>query len=925
MSNVSSNLEVPIFYPTYDEFKNFSSYITKIESYGAHKIGLAKIVPPKEWVARKVGYKHKQIDETMVQNPIKQEVHGKNGFYSVYNIQQRSVKLSQFQKLASTTRYATPVAIANNVLKLEKKYWENLTSIAPIYGADVSGSFYDKNQKVWNVNNLGTILNDLETEYGTKIEGVNTAYLYFGMWKATFAWHTEDMDLYSINYLHFGAPKQWYVIPPSCGKQFENFAASHFPSLAKRCPAFLRHKMTLISPSILTKQSIPYSKMTQYENEFIITFPYAYHAGFNYGFNCAESTNFALERWIEYGKHSVQCVCRHDMVKIGMDRFVLKYQPELYNDWCHGINSTSHPENEPMSINNTIIVRSSPTKKRLFKNHCSRKASTDLFSSTKHLQYSHHQRISNKRYACIFRNLAKFDKRKQLSVSQYPTPLIRAALCRAQFKLNKNRDKNATKLLCLTATTVFNLPSLSFPTVFNGLKQANKYRENILNGLWNYQILNKKSEQLFNQWIKHRISICAICYLFTANQDENQSSISIPYLFPFGEVNQMSNKLLECHDCHVIVHQHCYIYLCLALNATISDEDEPWYCQRCHLKREFSQTFDDRCSACLFRGGLLLTSNSSSSSSFTFIHAVCSMFQAYEQSSFLLSSQRNICHYCWSFCPLNYRRNSSHTFVSCNSSQCSYRFHVTCGLINGCTFQMNDDYSIINAGCHLHPISHQSSMITNNQQSSQDNNAYEITEYLDNTIVDDQQYDNDEDEEEIVPEKDRVPIGTRVVLRNDNTERKIGRVMSNEINFHYAVDFGDGCYSHDMLAEDILDFDPTIEPLTLVIGATIRIKWTDDTIYSCKYVGRKRVLLYHIKFDHETRQMHRSEFSFDIQPPPSPPLTPCEIDREHNYSRRQPLSTGTKRKQQKQIKRKRRRLLLSSSSSTSSSLLLDES
>ncbi len=74
---------------------------------------------------------------------------------------------------------------------------------------DVNGSFYDKNQTIWNVNNLGTILNDLETEYGTKIEGVNTAYLYFGMWKATFAWHTEDMDLYSINYLHFGAPKQW--------------------------------------------------------------------------------------------------------------------------------------------------------------------------------------------------------------------------------------------------------------------------------------------------------------------------------------------------------------------------------------------------------------------------------------------------------------------------------------------------------------------------------------------------------------------------------------------------------------------------------------------------------------------------------------------------------------------------------------------
>lgn len=123
--------------------------------------------------------------------------------------------------------------------------------------------------------------------------------------------------------------------------------------------------MTVISPSVLTKNSIPFCKMTQYENEFIITFPYAYHAGFNYGFNCAESTNFASERWIEYGKHCILCSCRHDMVKIGMERFVLKYQPELYNDWCRGINLTPHPEDEQALNNNRTITRSSPTKIRL--------------------------------------------------------------------------------------------------------------------------------------------------------------------------------------------------------------------------------------------------------------------------------------------------------------------------------------------------------------------------------------------------------------------------------------------------------------------------------------------------------------------------------------------------------------------------------
>lgn len=62
----------------------------------------------------------------------------------------------------------------------------------------------------------------------------------------------------------------------------------------------------------------------------MITFPYGYHAGFNHGFNCAESTNFAAPRWVEYGKRATQCTCSKDMVKISMDTFVKRFQPERY-------------------------------------------------------------------------------------------------------------------------------------------------------------------------------------------------------------------------------------------------------------------------------------------------------------------------------------------------------------------------------------------------------------------------------------------------------------------------------------------------------------------------------------------------------------------------------------------------------------------
>ncbi len=68
----------------------------------------------------------------------------------------------------------------------------------------------------------------------------------------------------------------------------------------------------------------------------MVTFPYGYHAGFNHGFNCAESTNFASPRWVEYGKRAAQCYCRDDMVRISMDTFVKRFQPEKYDLWVQG-------------------------------------------------------------------------------------------------------------------------------------------------------------------------------------------------------------------------------------------------------------------------------------------------------------------------------------------------------------------------------------------------------------------------------------------------------------------------------------------------------------------------------------------------------------------------------------------------------------
>ena len=178
-----SNSNAPtimVFRPTWEEFKDFNAYLAKIESIGAHEGGLAKIIPPKEWVPRKKGYNLEDLfdENKRIADPITQVVTGTKGLYQSINVKSKAISVREFYKKACKREYSTP--IHTDFEDLERKYWKNVTFVNPLYGADVPGSITDKECKEWNIQKLGSCLDWIHTDYKVKLKGVNTAYLYWG-------------------------------------------------------------------------------------------------------------------------------------------------------------------------------------------------------------------------------------------------------------------------------------------------------------------------------------------------------------------------------------------------------------------------------------------------------------------------------------------------------------------------------------------------------------------------------------------------------------------------------------------------------------------------------------------------------------------------------------------------------------------------
>ncbi|XP_076276910.1 lysine demethylase 5 isoform X1 [Lasioglossum baleicum] len=265
---------------------------------------------------------------------------------------QREYTLQQFGEMADQFKsdyFNMPVHMVPTSL-VEKEFWRIVSSIdedvTVEYGADLHtmdhGSGFPTKTSVnlftcdqeyaespWNLNNLPVLRGSVLGHINADISGMKVPWMYVAMCFATFCWHNEDHWSYSINYLHWGEPKTWYGVPGSQAERFEHSMKSAAPELFQSQPDLLHQLVTIMNPNILTSEGVPVVRTDQHAGEFVVTFPRAYHAGFNQGYNFAEAVNFAPADWLKIGRDCIShysnlrrfCVFSHDelVCKMSLD------------------------------------------------------------------------------------------------------------------------------------------------------------------------------------------------------------------------------------------------------------------------------------------------------------------------------------------------------------------------------------------------------------------------------------------------------------------------------------------------------------------------------------------------------------------------------------------------------------------------------
>ena len=245
------------------------------------------------------------------------------GIYSLEEFRQRAKKFKEnhFASKPQFDAFNHPRELNEN--DVEREFWRLVSSLTETveveYGADIHSTTHGSgfptiethprnpySADPWNLNILPLHPESLFRYIKSDISGMTVPWLYVGMVFSTFCWHNEDHYTYSANFQHFGDTKTWYGIPGEDAERFEEAMRKAVPDLFEKQPDLLFQLVTLLSPEQLKKAGVNVYAADQRAGQFIVTFPQAYHSGFNHGFNFNEAVNFAPSDWEPFGQAGVE-------------------------------------------------------------------------------------------------------------------------------------------------------------------------------------------------------------------------------------------------------------------------------------------------------------------------------------------------------------------------------------------------------------------------------------------------------------------------------------------------------------------------------------------------------------------------------------------------------------------------------------------
>ncbi|OWB82828.1 catalytic activity protein [[Candida] boidinii] len=278
----------------------------------------------------------------------------------------------------------------------------------------------------FNLTNLpfskGSLLNYIRSDENKdeQISGMTIPWVYVGSLFSTFCWHKEDHYTLSANYCHIGDVKKWYGIPAGDCDLFEKICDKLCPDYFKKQPDLLHQLVSLISPSELNELSIKFFNKKiriydadQYPNEFIVTYPKVYHAGFNCGFNVNEAVNFTMPYWLDYGKQAIEDykLVKRDNVFNNLKLFkrMLKDYKIGQENLSNGVSNENENENHSFLFTDETIrlIKDTINDEILKFNKLYDFQTIELLSNLKNIEYQDYKDLKTEELRSTYRSEKK--------------------------------------------------------------------------------------------------------------------------------------------------------------------------------------------------------------------------------------------------------------------------------------------------------------------------------------------------------------------------------------------------------------------------------------------------------------------------------------------------------------------------------------